>query len=336
MIRLPQSGFTFLALLCLFTSSGSPAAWGQADLSGSDRTELVYFIGEITQVSGTTGTVNLGKCHALNLVNPVSKKIQQVAVFRGAGTIMKPVGIVSLIHAGSVSSRIKADHKTPIQVGDIVAFVRQVDELLNPDAHEDHVLRSIALRRKQVARRTTIERDATANLLSLYGRSYPKWEMSRSRVAGHFFGRPEGQLSPELEQLLKQVNLFRRYHADGFLSIKAAGPVWETTMGPLFGRDTQVKHQSATTVVQESDEANIPQFNVIKLKSVVDDLFFDVSPEGKNTVAFLTATALRVQPRSLDRWLQTQFLQTQFPHWSGDLITNDRIQTCVRKLGADN
>lgn len=335
MIRPANYCHALIALLLLPIVDGTSSAVAQVDLSGSDRTELVYFIGQVTNVNGRGGSVNLGEGHSLDSIHPVTKEIQQVSVFRPEGSTIKPVGVISVVQSGSVSSRINADYKTKIQAGDIVVFVRQIDELLNPSAHEDHVLRSLALRQKQVARRTSSERNATSQILSVYGRAYPKWERSRSRISGYFFARPDFEMTPDLKRLLKQVDLFRRYHADGFLSVKAAGSVWETTMGPLFGRDTKVKHQSATTVGQDSADED-QSLNVVKLQQIVNERFFDGTPQEKSTAAFLTAAALRVEPRNLDQWLQIQFLQTQFPQWVDNDATIERIRFCVQTMEANN
>lgn len=335
MIRPANYCPALITLLLLTISDGNSSAVAQVDLSGSDRTELIYFVGQVTNVAGRSGTVNMGECHSLDPIHPVTKELQKVSVFRPEGSTISPVGVVSVMESGAVASQIKTDFKTKIETGDIVVFVRQMDELLNPEAHEDHVLRSIALRQRLVARRTSHERNATAELLSVYGRTYPKWERSRSRISGYFFARPNLEMTPDLKRLLKQVDLFRRYHADGFLSVKAAGPLWETTMGPLFGRDTKVKHQSATAAAKDSEDVG-PPLNTVKLQQIVEERFFDSTSQEQQTAAFLTATALRVQPRSLDQWLQTQFLQTQFPQWVDNDAAIERIRFCIQTMEANN
>ena len=335
MIRPAKYCQALIALLLLWGFDGNSSAVAQVDLSGSDRTELIYFIGQVTNVAGRSGSVNLGECHSLDPIHPVTKQLQKVSIFRPEGSTLSPVGVVLVTESGSVASQIKTDYKTKIQTGDIVVFVRQFDELLNPKAHEDHVLRSQALRQRQVARRSTHGRNATAELLAVYGEAYPKWERSRRRISGYFFTRPELKLTADLERLLKQVDLFRWYHADGFLSVKAAGPIWETTMGPLYGRDTEAKHQSAIAAIGDSVDPERP-LNTAKLQQIVEGRFFDSTVEEKRSAAFLVATALRVQPRSLDQWLQTQFLQTQFPQWIDNGTSVDRIRLCVQEMEADN
>ncbi|MEP3480161.1 MAG: hypothetical protein ABJZ55_12995 [Fuerstiella sp.] len=335
MIRPANYCQALIALLLLPIFDGNSLAVAQVDLSGSDRTELIYFIGQVTNVAGRSATVNLGECHSLDPIHPITKQIQTVSIFRPEGSTISPVGVVSVRESGAVASQVRADYKTKIRTGDIVVFVRQMDELLNPAAHEDHVLRSLALRKKQVARRSSHERNATAELLAVYGEAYPKWERSRSRVSGYFFTRPDLELTSDLERLLKQVDLFRRYHGDGFLSVKAAGPIWETTMGPLFGQDTTVKHRSAIAAAKDAEDAEQP-LNTVKLQQIIEERFFDSTDQGKRTAAFLAATALRVQPRSLDQWLQTQFLQTQFPQWVDNAANIERIRLCVQAMEANN
>lgn len=336
MIRPAKFCQILIALLLIPTIDATSTVVAQVDVSGSDRTELIYFIGQVTNVTRRGGSLNMGEAHSLDSIHPATKDIQRVSIFRPEGSTMSPVGVVSVVHAGAVSSRIKTDYKTKIQAGDLAMFVRQMDELQNPADHEDHVLRSLILRQKQAASRNSSERNATAILLATYHRAYPKWEKSRSRVSGYFFASPDQETTPDLERLLKQVDMFRRYHADGFLSVKAAGPIWETAMGPLFGRDTKIRFQSATDVNQDSDNGEVKPLNVAKLRQVSDERFFDATPQQKCTGAFLTATALRVQPRSLDQWLKTQFLQTQFPQWVDDQTVVERIRTTVRTMETNN
>lgn len=336
MIRPANYCPAFIAFMLLPLFGGTQTAMAQVDLSGSDRTELIYFIGQVTNVAGRGGSVNLGEAHSLDATHPVTKEIQQVAIFRPLGTTITPIGVATVVEAGAVSSRVTADFKTKLQAQDIVVFVRQMDELMNPTLHEDYVLRSIAFRQKQVARRNSSERNATAQLLAAYSKAYPKWEMSRSKVSGHFFARPDLEMTSEVEQFLKQVNLFRKYHADGFLSVKAAGPDWVTAMGPLHGRANKIKHQSAIAAGKDGDDGTSTPFNATKLRKIVFENFFDSTDEEKATAAFLTATALRVQPRSLDQWLKTQFLQTQFPEWVDNQNTVDRIRAAVQKIESSN
>lgn len=325
-----------IALLLLVIVDGTSVAVAQVDLSGSDRTELIYFIGQVTNVASRGGSVNLGQGHSLEPIHPITKEIQKVSIFRPEGTEIKPVGVVSIVESGPVSSRFRTDYKTEIQPQDIVVFVRQMDELRNSAEHEDYVLRSIAIRQKKLASRNSSERNATAQLLSLYGRSYRKWEMSRSKISGYFFARPNLEMTPDVQKLLKQVDLFRSYHADGFESVKAAGPNWAITMGPLYGRANKIKHKSASEATQDAGNDVARPLNVVKLRKIIEERFFDSTSEEKATAAFLTATALRVQPRSLEQWLQTQFLQTQFPEWVDNDPAIERIRAAVQKMEDSN
>lgn len=335
MIRFANTCLTLSVVLLTFSMT-QPNACAQTEVSISDRTELIYFIGQVTNVSDRTSVINLGESHALDLIDPATGKIQEVSIFRTDGPVFRPIGTVTVIEANPTYARTKSDYSTKVQVDDVVIYVRQVSDLRNGDDHEDHVLRSAALRKKRVASRTSVERNAIATILAQYKLQFPKWERSRKEIADYFFARQDLQMTNDLEQLLKQINLFRRYHADGFQSVKAAGPEWVKAMGPLYGTDTIVKHKSATSVVQEPDGEVAPPLDVVSLRRITDRQFFDSTPQQKATAAFLVATAMRVQPRSPEQWLAIQFPQTQFPEWTDDESAVKRIRDSKRELESQN
>lgn len=330
-----ENKFLTLFILLLAFCADATCVRAQTDVGVSDRTELVYFIGQVNSVSGRTALVNLGEVHSLDVIDESTGKVQAVSVFRAEGSTFRPVGIASVMEARATVSEVKTDYLTNLLAGDVVMFVRQMSELRNGSHHEDHVLRAMALRQKRVANRSSAERNATAQRLAAYKSAYPKWERSRSRIAGEFFAREDLEMTPELQRLLKQINLFRTYHADGFLSVKAAGPTWSTTISPLLGADAKIKHQSATAAAADSENGERP-LDIPNLRRITEEEFFDATAEQKNTGAFLVATALRKQPRSLEQWLQTQFLQTQYPEWVDNENVVERIRDAVRAIELSN
>lgn len=323
-----------LTLALMFCLSGSASQAQQSSIP--ERTELVYFIGEVVNLSQGLATVTLGDVHTLSVVEPDSDTTQHLAVFRSDGPVMRPVGAVPVRYVGTTFSQVDARRPLELQKGDVVMFVRQLDELRNGPAQEDHSLRRAMTRKRPIKGRTSVERSDMAQLLSAYKAEYPKWQRSTSKVAGYFFGRPRDTMTEDLKRLLLQIDLFREYHADGFPSIAAAGEVWKKTMAPVLGKDAIVKHTSATNVQDDPNGDSGRPLDLLKLDRTIKEQFFDSTEQEQALAGFLTATALRVQPRNLDDWLITRFPKTQYPQWESDSSVVERIRRAQRIMEANN
>lgn len=290
-----------------------------------DRTNIVYVIGRVTSATDRTCLIDIGAVHTV-------KSQDRLALFRPVQGYFSPLGQVTAEHVESTTTQCNQSIKA--QPNDVVITVRELSELRPGLRHRERILRRQVVRSFRQRSSTTVNNLRTAEALSSYQRSFPKWERNRAIVAGTLLSqRLQKSSDQRLERLQAQLNLMRRHYMESTDIVAAAGSGWEGVMPVLAGQTAAAGHalnvENAQEVPEDGEQKN--RLSTDELRSRVLARLFHLEREQQNVLAMIIASLLDGTARQNSILLRTAIAQTQFP----DLETDEQLMEDLELLLLD-
>jgi len=291
-----------------------------------ERSGLVYGLGAVHSVSEGAAQIDLGDVHTVQVGDKVS-------VFRAQDNYFIPVGVIEIAETSPTVSRCHRSRNASPKQGDVVMFVREFDQLRNPEHHRSHYVRQQLV--KSVGRNhySSQRRGDVAVALADYDVDYRKWERSKRDVIGFLYGKTFVKTEDlPVRQLLRQIDMMREFHRTGRANLSVAGPAWESTMSVLFGPTVAARNKAAQNVVTEDEFGASAGPELRDIRRVVNEEFYDRLDEEQKVISYLAANALKSAPRNIDSWFQQRLEQSQFPTLAGDDAVMETVRTVLQKL----
>lgn len=298
-------------LLIAFTTCSSTLAQPTFD----DRTNIVYVIGRVTSATDKSCLIDIGAVHTVNSQD-------KLALFRPVQGYFSPLGQITAEHVESTTTQ--CAQRVKAQPNDVVIAARELSELRPGARHRERILRRQVVRSYRQRSSTTVNNLRTAEALSSYQRSFPKWERNRATVAGTLLSQRLQKSNDErLERLQAQLNLMRRHYMESTDIVAAAGPGWEGVMPILAGQTAAAGHALHVENEQEQPKEGEqkPRLAADELRSRVFARVFHLEREQQNVLAMIVASLLDGTARQNSILLRTAIAQTQFP----DLETDEQL-----------
>lgn len=311
-----RSAILLLAALTTTTVYGQPS---------NPRSEIVYFIGQVTASTGTQCTVDLGEVHT---VSPQT----ELAVFHFTDGYFAVRGRIT---AGQTEATTCVCRGVYTRVGDLVAIAREMNELRNGRDHRKNVLKREVLRERVLSFRSTFGNVNLADSLSTYEQRYPKWERIRSgRVAGRLLSVSLKEVSTsDIDRLQQQLDLMRRFYTADAFAVTAAGQTWEDVFPLLAGTTASAGHALLLDTPDEQNEAAV-QISPSELRGHVEKRIFHLNAEQRNVVSMLLHVILVKSEPNVRAFLDFNLPLTQFPALEDDEQLVDDIEGLIGELGA--
>lgn len=296
----------------------------------SEPPGLVYFVGSVERVVGTSAVVDLGDVHSL-------KQGSVLTVFRGRDSQFRPLGTLTVANSHTTWMQSEPARQFVPEVGDVVLFIRTVGELGTGREIRDGFLANQRIANKDRNGYSTMRLDHVARSLMLLQSQQPKWVQYERRVAGVVQGDSLGEtVSNGVQRLLNQIDLFRRLEEAGLPVSEAAGAEWSTVMSLLKGPPVKetpaltAKNAGNATPAAEPDSAI--QIPVVEIQTMVARVLFDRSPEEQALASALSAALLFGEERNEPQWLRRELSHTQFPNLVNDEQFQLDILLVLRRL----
>lgn len=349
---LVQSARASLLAVLLLTGCG---AWVLADESATPSpaaattavadklpTGLVYFVGSVERVVGSSAIVDLGDVHSLQAG-------ARVAVFRGRDNQYRPLGTLTVANSRPTWMQSEPVGKFTPEIGDQIVFIRSVSELGTGPAMQNRFLADQRIANQNRNGYSTIRRAETARSLMDLRLQQPRWVQFDRRISGVVLGETQGgELTTRVKRLLNQINLFRQLEEQGLPAAEAAGPEWKIVMSILQARPTALQAagpagqpaaqppqdaaatDAATQPAAGADEADV--IPIVEVRTMVARVLFDRSDEERAIATAMAVALLRGQERNETQWLRRQLAATQFPGLSSDEQFQVDVALVLRRM----
>lgn len=311
-----RSVIFLLAALTTTTVYGQPS---------NPRSEIVYFIGQVTASTGRQCAVDLGEVHT---VSPLT----ELAVFRFRDGYFAVRGRIT---AGQTEATTCVCRGVSTQVGDLVAIAREMNELRSGSDHRKNVLKREVLRERALRFRSTFGNVNLADSLSTYEQRYPKWERIRSgRVAGRLLSTSLKDVSTsDIDRLQQQLDLMRGFYTADAFAVTAAGETWEDVFPVLAGSTASAGHALLLDTAAEQNEVAV-QIAPSELRGHVEKRIFHLNAEQRNVVSMLLHVMLARSESNVRAFLDFNLPLTQFPALEGNEQLVDDIEGLMGDLSA--
>jgi len=309
----------FLSIMLTFCHVVPAAA--QPDNS---RTDIVYMIGQVIEVTNRSVRIDLGEAHTI-------EPRDDLAAFRSVDGYFKPIGRIPVTKTEATQSM--CETALALQRGDLVMTVRELHQLQTGRKHRIRTLKREVIRSYSRPSHSSFANVALARALSDYELSYPNWEKAPNAIEGRMLTASlQGPRTSQLDQLERQLALMRRFYRQSSLAVASAGENWASVMHVLAGPTAAAGH----LLLQENAEEEGIQISASELRERVTSKVFHLQPEQQNMVAMIVAVLTTENRSNIRSFLTAIFPQTQFPSLKEDTQLVLDIEDILRELPANS
>ena len=310
-----------MTVACLGSLLLLPALNSYAQTRVSSSAE--YVIGQVTRVSGKP-EIDLGFVHGL-------KRGDRLALFRESEFAWNPVGILKVTKAGSSTSTAESVRGDRPRRGDLVIIGQALLPSRPSSKRFDHFVQQRVLSRGYQNGYDTSATETDTRQLSRLSRDAQRWfrRGSKTGIRLTFGVRREAYNSRRVVRLAKQCRYVARLGVEFPAVTDSLTEEWQDVL-PMLAPLNLVP-ESAKTDKAEADE-DAPAASVKNVLPKVREEFDQQPRAVQEAIATVLAALVAKSPQSYSAFLQSQFLQTQFPQLATDREFLQQLQAFIPKV----
>lgn len=287
------------------------------DIMDTAPAGLVYFIGSVERVINGFAIIDLGEVHLM-------RSQLKLAAFRPRDDHFTPLGTLTVLNTHPSWSQM--DHAAGFvpAVGDLIVSIETVGNIGTTDRLRDRFLARRQIIDSGRNSYNTVRDQEIADSLQAYAGQQPRWVSERMGVVGTVFGDSYAAgKNSRLENILNQINQFRRLQAQQIPVSTAAGQEWSTVMEPLQGpieasiRPTMVRLGRRSVMPQQVAEPVGPM-PIHDIRRLVETKMFERNHEEQAIAAAMCLFLLKSSIRDEATWLRMELARSQFPKLAKD------------------
>ena len=272
-----------------------------------------YVVGQIVRVSGDAD-IDLGFVHGFKLGD-------RLALFRSSDIAWEPVGVVKVTRADSSTSIVTSIHGLRPQRGDLVVVAQSLLPSRPASKRAEHFVTQRILDRRMKNHYDTLATSTDTRQLAKQ-RYYAKRWFRRGADSGIKLTmgvRREAYDSKRVVRLAKQCRYLAKLRNEYPTVMTSVSDRWTMVLPTVAPVKEPVQPKTTDAADENADAGDeFAATAVPDILPLVEVGFKDEPKAIQETTAVVLAALLAKSPRSYPAFLQSQYLQTQFPRLATD------------------
>ncbi len=286
-----------------------------------------YVVGQIVRVSGDAD-IDLGFVHGFKLGD-------RLALFRSSDIAWEPVGVVKVTRAASSSSIVTSVGGLRPQRGDLVVVAQSLLPARPASKRDEHFVTQRILDRRMKNHYDTLATSTDTRQLAKQRYYAKRWfrQGADSGIKLTLGVRREAYDSKRVVRLAKQCRYLAELRVENPTVMTSVSDRW-TMVLPAIAPVTESQKPKTTDAVGENatEDEEFATTAVPNILPRVEAGFKDEPKAIQEATAIVLAALLAKSPRSYPAFLQSQYLQTQFPRLASDEEFIRQLETFIPQL----